>query len=270
MAGTTLDIRRPARNLRGWGIAAVFVGIAALAWVATVEGMDGRGMSSRFDPGAAASFLLLWVAMMAAMMFPSAWPVIRVYALVAGSRSAAGRSQNGRVAAFAGGYLLAWTAVGVVAYGLLAGLSATSVADWSNDRVAAWIVAPAAALAAVYQWTPLKRVCLRHCRSPLGFLLGTWRNGIGGALRSGLSHGSYCIGCCWMLMVTVLAVGVMSTSWMAIAAAAIAIEKLDLLPRRVASGAVGLGFAALAVLALVDPSLLPGFGAPGMSAGRGM
>ena len=265
-----MDIRAPARHPSGWGIAAAFAGVAALAWVATVEGMGERGMGSRFAPGGAASFLGLWVAMMAAMMFPSAWPVMRMYALVAARRPAAGWARNGRLAVFAGGYLLAWAGVGVVAYGLLAALSATSVADWSNARVAAWIVAPAAALAAVYQWTPLKRVCLRHCRSPLAFLLGGWRDGIGGSLRLGLSHGSYCIGCCWMLMVTVLALGVMSTTWMAIAAAAIAVEKLDLLPRRAGSAVVGLGFAALAVLALADPGLLPGFGAAGMPAGHGM
>jgi hypothetical protein len=95
----------------------------------------------------------------------------------------------------------------------------------SWDRAGRWVAGGILVIAAVYELTPLKTVCLRHCRSPLGFLLGSWREGLSGAVRMGAKHGAWCVGCCWALMASLFALGVMSIAWMAFVAALIAAEK---------------------------------------------
>ena len=95
----------------------------------------------------------------------------------------------------------------------------------SWDRAGRWVAGGVLVVAAVYELTPLKNLCLRHCRSPLGFLLGSWRDGLPGALRMGAKHGAWCVGCCWALMASLFALGVMSLVWMAFVAALIAVEK---------------------------------------------
>ena len=117
-------------------------------------------------------------------------------------------------------------------------------------------------LAAGYELTPLKNVCLGKCRSPLGTLLGSWRDGWTGALRMGAKNGAWCVGCCWALMASLFALGVMSVTWMAIVAGLIAIEKI--LPwRRTATYGTALVLLALGVLVLVAPDALPGLTVPG-------
>jgi predicted metal-binding membrane protein len=122
--------------------------------------------------------------------------------------------------------------------------------------------------AAIYELTPFKNVCLAKCRSPLGFLLTSWRNGPTGALRMGAAHGAWCVGCCWALMAALFALGIMSVAWMAFVAGLIAVEKI--VPwRRVATwGTAGL-LLGLGVLMLAAPSAIPGLtipsgGMPGM------
>jgi predicted metal-binding membrane protein len=117
-------------------------------------------------------------------------------------------------------------------------------------------------LAAGYELTPLKNVCLGKCRSPLGTLLGSWRDGWTGALRMGANNGAWCVGCCWALMASLFALGVMSVTWMAIVAGVIAVEKI--LPwRRAATYGTALALLALGVLILVAPDALPGLTVPG-------
>ena len=131
------------------------------------------------------------------------------------------------------------------------------------------MVAPVALAGAVYQIAPFKQACLRHCRGPLHFFLEHWRDGSRGAFVMGARHGVYCVGCCWMLMLVLLALGVMSVTWMVVVSVAIAVEKLA--PAgwaRRAGGVLTVGLAALALLALVKPSWLPGVG--GMSGRSGM
>ena len=112
-------------------------------------------------------------------------------------------------------------------------------------------------VAAVYELTPLKDVCLGKCRTPLGFLLGAWRDGVGGALQMGARHGAWCVGCCWALMASLFALGVMSLGWMAFVAAIIAVEKL--LPwRRAATWGTATILVVLGVLLLVAPDAIPG------------
>jgi predicted metal-binding membrane protein len=131
----------------------------------------------------------------------------------------------------------------------------------SDDELARYGVAPTALAAAAYQLAPLKQVCLKHCRGPLSFFLQHWRDGIRGALTMGTRHGTYCVGCCWLLMLVLLVLGVMSITWMAVVSIAIAIEKLTPLRwARLASGVLSVGLVAMTVVALVKPSWLPGVG----------
>ena len=126
---------------------------------------------------------------------------------------------------FASGYLLTWTGAGLLAFGIsdAGGRLLGDVLAW--DYAGRWVAGGTLALAAAYELTPLKTVCLRHCRSPLGFLLGSWREGLSGALAMGAKHGAWCVGCCWALMASLFALGVMSIAWMAFVAGLIAAEK---------------------------------------------
>src|SRR5207302_2854465 len=116
---------------------------------------------------------------------------------------------------FASGYLLAWAAAGVAAFAIGAALSSTAGDLFAWDRAGRWVAGATLVLAAVYELTPLKDVCLAKCRSPLGFLLGAWRDGWSGAFQMGARHGAWCVGCCWALTVSLFALGVMSIVWMA-------------------------------------------------------
>ncbi|HET7450838.1 MAG TPA: DUF2182 domain-containing protein, partial [Gaiellaceae bacterium] len=163
---------------------------------------------------------------------------------------------------FACGYLLTWAAAGILAFGIsdLGGAVLGDALAW--DRAGRWFAAGVLAIAALYELTPLKDVCLGKCRSPLGFLLGSWRDGLGGAVRMGARHGAWCVGCCWALMAALFALGVMSLAWMAFVAALIALEKL-LSSRRIATiGTAGV-LLALCVLLLVAPDAIPAFTVPG-------
>ncbi len=150
-------------------------------------------------PGPLASFLWLWLAMSAAMMLPSVVPATYL-------ASAAGRSAT----VFAVGYAAVWAATGLLAFGVVRGL----------DGAGRWLAIGAVLLAALYQVTPLKDACLRRCRSPLGYLLRR------GALLAGLEHGAVCLGCCWALMLALLALGIGSMFWMAALASVILVEKV--------------------------------------------
>jgi predicted metal-binding membrane protein len=171
--------------------------------------------------------------MMAAMMLPSLSPTLALYARMTRRRGI------DRVLLFSGGYLLVWGAAGALAYGVYAAGSA--LFGHVGSAVAAGVVA----LAAVYLLTQWKDACLGKCRGPLGFLLGSWRDGRRGALEMGSRHALWCLGCCWALMAALFALGIMSLAWMAVVAALIAIEKT--LPwRRVATGGTSLALAGLA------------------------
>jgi predicted metal-binding membrane protein len=203
-------------------------------------------------------FLGTWVVMMAAMMFPSVAPTVGLYARMTRQRSRVQPS------VFAAGYLVAWGAVGALAFGLaVAGRAVIGdVLAW--DRAGRWIAGVTLLAAAVYELTPLKDVCLGKCRSPLGFLLGAWRDGRRGALRMGAAHGAWCVGCCWALMASLFALGVMSIAWMALVAGLIAAEKL--LPwRAVATVGTATVLGVLGVLLLAAPDAIPGLTVPGGS-----
>ena len=142
----------------------------------------------------------------------------------------------------------------------MGGWASIGVLSW--DRAGRWIAGTTLVVAAIYELTPIKDVCLGKCRSPLGFLLGSWRGGRIGAARMGASHGAWCVGCCWALMAALFALGVMSLVWMAFVAGLIALEKL--LPwRRVATIGTFAILLGLGVLLLVSPDTIPWLTVPG-------
>ena len=202
------------RTLR---VPAALTALALGGWVATALAMDG--MTAMEGPGSPESFLWLWIAMSAAMMLPSLVPAASLAAGV-------GRS----AAAFVGGYAAVWTATGLLAY------EAADVLDAAGK----WLAAGAILLAAVYPLTPLKAACLRRCRGPLGTLIRR------DAFRAGLEHGVVCLGCCWALMLALLALGTGSLLWMAVVAAAIFVEKATTIGAR-ASVPVALALAGAAL-----------------------
>jgi predicted metal-binding membrane protein len=201
--------------------------LAAVAWAITGDRMSGMDAGPATDPGGLGFWLTAWVVMMAAMMFPSIAPMVVMQARIeAGKRHNGQETEAGTTMLFVGGYLITWAAAGLFGYLVIQAGEALSLDFLGWDRAGPYVAGGVIVAAAIYQLTPLKDVCLRHCRSPLAFLLGHWRPGRAGALRMGIEHGAWCVGCCWALMAALFALGVMSISWMAFVAALIAIEKL--------------------------------------------
>jgi predicted metal-binding membrane protein len=241
------------------GLVAVLFAIAAVGWWSTHARMDGMDEGPWTALGALGWFLGAWVVMMAAMMLPSVAPTVALYARMTRERSAV------LPAVFSAGYLLTWAAAGVLAFaiGRATGLVDGDAFSW-NDA-GRWVAGGTLLVAAAYEVTPLKDVCLDKCRSPLGFLLGAWRDGRSGALQMGARHGAWCVGCCWALMASLFALGVMSIPWMAFVAGLIAVEKL--LPwRRVATYATAAILLVLGLLLLIAPDAVPALTVPGSGA----
>jgi predicted metal-binding membrane protein len=217
------------------GLVALLLALSGLAWWSTVG--HAQGMGAR-DLGALGWFVGVWVVMMAAMMFPSVAPTVALYARMAGRRAPSAPI------VFAGGYLVTWAVPGLLAYGAWRA-GRELLGDTGN-----WLVGGTLVLAAAYELTPLKNVCLSKCRSPFGFLVGAWRDGYRGAFAMGARHGAWCVGCCWALMAALFALGVMSIAWMAVVAVLIGAEKL--LPwRRTATYGVAIVLLALGAVSLV-------------------
>ena len=264
-------IRRPAPlpGLTWLGLIGLLLAFAAVAWVVTGNRMEGMDAGPGTDPGDLGFYVTAWVVMMAAMMFPSVWPVVAMQIrMQAGKREQGQTVQAGRTPAFIGGYLVTWTAAGLAFYGLFKIGSGVWPDSLSWDRGGPYVAGGVLALAAVYQLTPLKNACLTKCRSPMAFLLTAWRPGRLGALRMGVEHGAWCVGCCWGLMAALFALGVMSIGWMVFVAALIATEKL--LPwRAVANYGVAVLLLVLAVFVSFSPSNVPGLTLPGSAEARG-
>ena len=241
---------------RRLGLVAVLVGLAALAWWSTIRSMGGMGASPGTDLGALGWFVGVWIVMMAAMMLPAVSPTVALYARMTRERGLA------RPVAFTGGYLVVWGAAGLAAYVLFAAGKRVLGPDVAWHSGGRWFAGGLLVAAALYELTPLKDVCLGKCRSPFGFLLGTWRDGVRGAAEMGAKHGAWCLGCCWALMVALFALGVMSLVWMAVVAALITVEKV--LPwRRVAVWSTTAVLLALALGVFAAPDAIPGFVIPG-------
>lgn len=194
-----------------------------------IDGMEGMAMGGMSAAGwsvsAALVFVGVWTVMMAAMMLPAAAPMILTFAAAQARRDHAAAVPTW---IFIAGYLFVWSAVGVVVYGLVqVGADAPSFLG-SVDR-AIWgplVLGVTLVGAGVYQFTPLKRVCLRHCRSPMAFVALHWSDGPLGAVRMGIWHGAYCLGCCWALFAILVVTGIMSLGWMLVLTLVVFAEKV--------------------------------------------
>jgi predicted metal-binding membrane protein len=199
-------------------------------------------------------FLGLWVLMMAAMMLPSVTPVAVLWTRTI-SATSTGLARGVRMCLFLGGYLLAWAACGAVAFAALAGTERLLAA---SPTTAQWLGAGIFITAGVYQLTPWKDSCLRHCRSPIGSLMHyVGFKGPSRDIRVGIHHGATCVGCCWGLMILLVAVGVMNVAVMAGLAVFIFVEKLWR-HGKLFGQVVAILFIATGILAIRFPWLLPG------------
>ncbi len=245
------------------GLVALLLVLAAACWWWTANQMQGMDNGPWTGLGTLAWFVGVWVVMMAAMMLPSLAPTVALYSVMT--------KQGGRLLPllFAAGYFVTWASAGLLAFALAAvgGRLAGGVLSW--DRAGRWVAGGALIVAAIYELTPLKDACLGKCRSPLGFLIGSWRGGRSGALRMGAKNGAWCVGCCWALMVSLFALGIMSIIWMAFIAALIAVEKTLPWPRAATYATAAILFG-LGVLLLVAPDAIPGLTIPATNTMPGM
>jgi predicted metal-binding membrane protein len=227
--------------------------LAVVAWVDVIRSSFGTPdmMMTMFMPLTIAdgfAFVTSWGIMMVAMMLPSAMPMISLYGATQ-RRGVATASRGAPVAVFTVVYLAVWAASGVPVYLAHTGLMALP------PRTFAYGVAATLLAAGMFQLSPLKQTCLRACRSPLGFLLGHWRPGLRGSLALGWSHAMYCLGCCWALMVVLVAAGAMGLAWVLLITAVVAVEKL--LPGgEWMARATGGVFLLLGVAVVVHPDLV--------------
>jgi predicted metal-binding membrane protein len=222
--------------------AAALLVLAALAWALSAGRMGGMDMGPATELGGLGWFAISWVLMMSAMMLPSLLPAAALSRVPV---------------AFTGGYMLAWTGVGLVAYGAIDAGRSLDLAWLAWDRAGRYVAAGAILAAAAYQLTPAKDRCLVRCRTAPA---------PGSSLLAGMRHGASCVGCCAGMMAALFALGVMSLTWMAVVAALIAAERL-LAWRRPAVYGVAVVLGALAIWMAVAPGALPGLTVPGSMGG---
>jgi predicted metal-binding membrane protein len=244
----------------------VLIVISALTWAGVVLQVGAMPASTgsmetttgmNMEPAGptlleAGAFLLAWGVMMTAMMLPSAAPMIALYGTI--RRNAALTHQKSIPGLlFALVYLGLWLAFGLPVYlgSLIINAAATNtfIAD-----LLPYALALVLGVAGIYQLSPLKQVCLRACRSPLGFLMGHWRSGYSGTLKMALAHGFYCIGCCWALMVVLVSAGAMALQWVLLIAVLVFAEKLLPLGKWVSFITGGI-LIILSFLIIIDPGL---------------
>ena len=249
--GQQAALRLPAKQMApAW---AALVLLALLGWYLTIQQTQGMAV----EPGTMGlqlpAFIALWTVMMAAMMFPSVAPIAIMWSRTIVAKSTGAR-RSWRIVTFVTGYLVAWATFGLLAYvALLATERLVETAPEAAHRLGVAIFL----VAGIYQLTPLKSACLRHCRSPMmSFLHYANFRGHARDLRVGLHHGLYCVGCCWGLMLVLVAVGVMNIPAMIALAVVIFLEKLWS-HGWVLTRLVGIAFIAIAVLAAFDAGLLP-------------
>ncbi len=249
-------------------VLAALLGLSAISWAVVLWQAAGiqhapGDMAGGMASGAAGLtmgmtapiFLATWVVMMAAMMLPSAAPMILMFDAIQ-----AGKARGGRPTVptwvFVGGYLVVWAAFGVVAYA--AALLASAISDASPDlaMLAPRVGGAVIVAAGLYQLTPLKQACLSKCRTPTQFVMGSWRDGLPGTFRMGVEHGTYCLACCWLLFVILFPLGIMNIAAMAVVALLVLAEKTLPVGRRI-SQLIGIALIAVGLAIVLLPSLLP-------------
>ncbi len=225
-------LERGLRHDRALVVAGLLL-VVVLSWAylfagaGTMQDMDGMLMpmsAGPWTPAYALLMLLMWSVMMAAMMLPSAAPMILLYARIAAGRQGSG--QAALSAMFALGYLAIWSAFSLAAVALQFALERLALLSPMMVTTSVALAGALLVAAGIYQWLPFKQACLRHCRSPLEFVLAHWRSGMAGAFRMGVQHGMLCVGCCWVLMLLLFVGGVMNLAWIAGLALLVLAEKL--------------------------------------------
>ena len=218
-------------------VIAGLVAVTALAWVyllqlaSSMTGMDINHMEmsmptmQAWRSGNILLTFLMWTVMMVAMMTPSATPMILTFAKVNRQRHA-DQTPIPATVVFLLGYLLVWSSFSAGATLVQWGLHSAALLSSEMIKVTPLLGGILLTLAGIYQFTPLKYICLSHCRTPLGFLMTEWREGTQGTLLMGLRHGVYCVGCCWLLMTLLFVAGVMNLLWVAVIAGCVLVEKV--------------------------------------------
>ncbi len=214
-------------------MASVLLIVVVLCWAYLVAGagvmtaMTGKMVMApvAWTPAHALTMLAMWTIMMVAMMLPGATPMLLLFVTIGRAR----HSPLWRMAAsgmFSLGYIAIWTAFSLAAVALQFALERTALLSPMMQTTSTVLAGTVLIAAGIYQWTPLKHACLRHCRSPLDFVLTHWREGLRGAFAMGFRHGVYCLGCCWVLMLLLFVGGVMNLVWIAGLALLVLLEKL--------------------------------------------
>jgi predicted metal-binding membrane protein len=213
-------------------VLAGLAGVSLLAWayilVTAAEMGTAPGMAMQLRPWTGLDFLLMflmWAVMMVAMMVPSAAPMILLFAAIRRKQQERGHP-FAPVSAFVAGYIAVWSAFSLTATLLQWGLEQAALLSPMMVGTSPTLGGGLLVLAGLYQWTPLKHACLRHCRSPIHFLSHGLRKGSGGAFVMGLEHGAFCVGCCWFLMGLLFVGGVMNLLWVAAIAVFVLLEKV--------------------------------------------
>ena len=249
-----LELRAGLSSIDRWVIGLGLAAVCALAWIFMAwqastmmdrGAMDGMNMAAGWRVADAALIYLMWVVMMAAMMVPATSPMIIAFATINRRRRQSGSPHVG-TAVFLLGYLLAWSLFSAVATGLHWMFESAGWLSPMMESASPVLSATLFGAAGLYQWTPLKDICLNRCRTPIGFVLTEWRDGSLGAVIMGLRHGLFCIGCCAALMGLLFAVAVMDLRWVALVAVLVSIEKLMPWPR-LWRHLIGVGLLATAV-----------------------
>lgn len=230
----------------GWGL---------LIWQATHHDAAMMGESALTMGMGPLLFVATWIAMMVAMMFPTAAPMILTFQRVSVSKRQRGQAFV-PTWVFVASYLLVWTLFGVLAYLLAVGAEKLAMSSMWLMENAARFGGIAFLLAGLYQLSPLKQICLAKCRSPLAFIMGSWRDGFAGAVRMGGEHGLYCLGCCWLLFVILFPLGMMNVAILALVTLLIFAEKSLPSGRRIGQAAA-IAFVAYGALILFVPRALP-------------
>jgi predicted metal-binding membrane protein len=246
----TAPIRSAARSERG--LVVILLALAAAAWALTAARMDGMDAGPGSPLGGLGWFAVSWLVMTAAMMLPAVAPMLAAY-----DRRA---MRPDATADFAAGYLLAWLAAGLVGYAAVEAVRSLGPGFLAWSEAGRYVAAAVIGGAGLYQLTAAKDACLRRCRERATFVREQWRPGSLGALRMGVQHGGYCIGCSWALMAALFALGAMSLTWMALVSLLITAERL--LPRPTRLG-VALVLVALAAGVALAPGDVPALTIPG-------
>jgi len=217
-------------------VVAALCAVVGLSWAYLLGGaglesheMDGMSMPTmraHWSFGYFALMTAMWSVMMAAMMLPSAAPMILLHASIYRRRVPQDAAMRAS-ALFILGYLAIWTAFSLMAAGLQWSLAAAAMLSDMMRTTSTQVAAALFIGAGAYQWTPLKQACLRRCRSPLDFVMAYWREGAWGSFAMGLRHGGFCLGCCWLLMLLLFAGGLMNLAWIGGLALFVLVEKLS-------------------------------------------